>query len=81
MSNAAGRRAADAASRQPGCAAPSSGASGGSDWIADGTVTAGGYFLTPSIRALALLARPTPQVRGERRKAFLPAAFPRYVTR
>jgi hypothetical protein len=29
------------------------------------TVTAGGYFFTPSIRALALLARPTPQVRGE----------------
>lgn len=31
------------------------------------TVTAGGYFFTPSIRALALLARPTPQVRGETR--------------
>jgi len=31
------------------------------------TVTAGGYFFTPSIRALALLARPTLQVKGETR--------------
>lgn len=29
------------------------------------TVTAGGYFFTPSIRALAMLARATPQVTGE----------------